>query len=90
MSSVAWDVLLANLVSWPIDPVLGITAMISKDVWVYILGGRQSGGLLSKSFELHAINHLPTAASIANFSVDAARSLTKEIDLGWHVTSVSR
>ena len=41
-------------------------------------------------FELHAINLLPAAASNADFTVDAARSLTKEIVLGGNVTGVSR
>ena len=90
MSGVARDVLLANLVSGPIDPVLSVTAMISKDIWVYFLGGRQSGSLLPMPFELHTINLLPAAASNADFTVDAARSLTKEIVLGGNVTGVSR
>ena len=90
MSGVARDVLLANLVSGPIYPVLSVTAMISKDIWVYFLGGRQSGGLLLMPFELHTINLLPAAASNADFTVDAARSLAKEIVLGGNVTGVSR
>ncbi len=90
MSGVAGDVLLANLVSGPIDPVFGVTAMVSEDIWIYFLGGGQSGSLLPVAFELHAINLLPAATSNADFTVDAARSLTKEIVLGGNVTGVAR
>lgn len=90
MSSVARDVLLANLVSGPIYPILSVTAMISKDIWVYFLRSRHSGSLLPMPFELHTINLLPAASCNANFTVDAARSLAKEIVLGGNVTGVSR
>lgn len=39
MASVARYVLLANLVSRTVDPVLGVTAVVAEDIRVDLLGG---------------------------------------------------
>lgn len=90
VTSVAWNVLLAHLVGGAVNPILGVPAVISKNLRVDFFRGWQRGGLLSVTLELHAVDLLSSAASNANFAINASSSLTKEVVLSGHVTSVPR
>ena len=90
MACVSRNVLLTNLMSGPVDPVFGVAATITKNFLVYILRSRKRGCLLLMTLKLHAINFFSAATSDADFAVDAARSLAKQVVLGGDMTSVPR
>lgn len=90
VASVAWHLLLANVVSGARNPVLRVTAAVAKNVFVHLSTRWQVNSALHALFESDSAHVSLIATAVDNLAINGARSLAKEVILERHMASVTR
>jgi len=90
VTSVARAVLLADVVGWATDPVLGVLASRAEDVLIHLGRGREPGSTSHALLECKSAEVLLLATSLADILVDASSGLAEEFVLVWDMTGVAR
>ena len=90
MTSVAWTVLYADIVSWTTDPILRVSAPISENVFVHLCRSWQIGLAGHALLKCKSSKIVRDASSDANVLIDASCGFSEEFILRWHVTCIAR